>query len=151
MLICSPLSRLPVCAPYCEPVKYPDANHWSWFAFKPAEARASPAATLRAISMMLGRSISKKSFELCESYSENQGLKYPMVAVIGLNPVKFRFASYKNWLLWFPSGEPPKSGVTFSVKASYLATKKIRSRRKFTPELRWGNWMVGVGFWKYPP
>jgi len=100
--------------------------------------------------MMLGRSISRKSFELCESYSENHGLKYPMVAVTGLIPVKLRLASYSVILL-LPSGEPPKSGATFSVKSSYLPTKKIRSRRKFTPLLSLGNWVVGNGFWKYPP
>src|SRR5215831_9648364 len=103
---------------------YHDAKYRSVDALPPTEARASPAATLRAISMMLGRSISRKSLELCESYSENQGWKYPIVAVTGLIPVKFRLASYKNWLVLFPSGEPPKSGVTFRVKSSYFPTKK---------------------------
>src|SRR5215475_11122776 len=105
------------------------ANHRSVDALRPAVARASPAATLRAISMMLGRSINRKSFELCESYNVTHGLKYPMVAVTGLNPVKFRFASYK---VGDPSGEPPKSGVMFSEKSSYLATKKMRPRRRLT-------------------
>src|SRR5271165_2238801 len=97
--------------------------------------------------MMLGRSSSRKSFVLCESYSENQGLKYPTVAVTGLNPVKFRLASYKVWLVFTPSGEPPKSGVTLNVKSSNFATKNIRSRRRLTPLLRFGNCVVLVGFW----
>ena len=71
---------------------------------------------------MLGRSMSRKSFVLWESYNENHGLKYPTVAVTGLNPVKFRFASYKVWLVFGPSGEPPKSGVRLNVKSSNFAS-----------------------------
>src|SRR5262249_1059613 len=143
--MCSPLSRLLLCAPEVVPAAARAATHWAVAALRPAVARASPAATLRAISMMLGRSISRKSFELCESYSENHGLKYPTVAVTGLNPVKFRLASYR---VGDPSGEPPKSGVILSVKSSYFPTKKIRPRRKFVPLLSCGNCVVGSGFWK---
>jgi len=50
------------------PVKAQATKYRSVDALRPGMvARASPAATLRAISIMLGRSISRKSFELCES------------------------------------------------------------------------------------
>src|ERR1700761_4409921 len=91
---CSPLSGLEVCAPKLEvcapkgaPVKAKAAKYRSVDALIEGKvARASPAATLREISIMLGRSSSRKSFELCESYNVTHGLKYPRVAGCRLDP-----------------------------------------------------------------